>query len=340
MKKILFITDTWSEHENLNGVVTWIRNVKKELEKKGHSVTIIHPSLFFSIPLPTYKSIRLSLFTQKKIRKIILNENFDSINISTEGPIGFSGRKICKKYKIKYNTYYHSKLPEYVHVRLPIFFSKKITYTYLKWFHKHSHNLTVSTQTLKNDLEKNGFKNIIINPLGVDTTIFKRNDKSKYLDNIKKPIYIYLGRLAPEKNISAFLKCNLPGTKVIIGDGPDKKKLEKKYKENTLFLGEKRGQELVDLLSKGDVLVFPSKTDTFGLAIIEAMACGLPVAAYDVMGPRDIITNGKNGYVGDNLEENIIKCLELKKEDCISTAKNYSWEKTVENFLKQNNIET
>jgi glycosyltransferase involved in cell wall biosynthesis len=338
MKKILFITDTWSENHNKDGVVTWIRNIKKELEKKGHRVTVVHPGLFLNIPMPTYKSIRISLFAKEKIKKIILDGHFDIVHISTEGTLGLAGRSICKKNNIKYSTYYHSKFPEYVHMRLRLDFVKKITHDYLRWFHKNGEALMLSTETLKIDLEEKGFKNIMVNPLGVDISLFKRNKKAKSLSHIKGPIFIYLGRVAPEKNIEAFLKCNLPGTKVVIGDGPDKKKLEKKYKEGVLFLGKKNSHEVVDILSQGDVLVFPSKTDTFGLVILEAMACGLPVAAYDVLGPRDIITSGFDGYVGENLEENAMKCLELKRENCILTAERFSWQKTAETFLKHNEL--
>ena len=337
MKKILFITDTWSDR-NINGVATWIRSLKKELEQKGHIITIVHPDTFLNVPMPAYRSIRLSIFTRKKMKKIINEGNFDIINIVTEGPLGLSAKKICRRHKIKYNTYYHTNFPKYVHIRLKLNFFKEITYSYLKWFHKNSNHTVVTTETLKQILEAKGLKNIKINPLGVDTSIFKRNENVKKIPGLKYPVFTYVGRIAPEKNIEAFLKCNLPGTKIVIGDGPTRRKLEEKYSKDALFLGEKIDQKLVDLLSQTDVLVFPSKTDTFGLIIIEAMACGVPVAAYDILGPRDIIINGKNGYIGDNLEKNAIKCLNLKKEDCIKTAEKYSWQKNAERFLELNGL--
>ena len=192
----------------------------------------------------------------------------------------------------------------------------------------------VSTASLKRELESTGFKkNIVIVPLGVDVAHFVRNP-TPALPALTKPVFLYFSRLASEKSPEEFLKLTLPGTKLVIGDGPERVRLEKKYGKENIFVGYKHGQELVDWLSLADVFVFPSRTETFGLVALEALACGIPVAAHDVMGPRDIITNGKDGYLSDTLEEAALKCLELSREECRATALQYSWEHSVDTFIK------
>lgn len=334
MKKILFITDTWSEDKQIvNGVITWLYNMRRELKNLGYEVVIVNPSMFKSFPLPTYNEIRISIFTRRKMEKIICEENFDIIHIVTEGPLGFTAKKICDKHNFKYTTYYHTKFPEYIYVRLKILLNT--VYIYMHYFHKKSKAILVSTDSLKNDLEKRNFKNLQVCTPGVGTTFFKRNEKSISLKDIDKPRFIFLGRIAPEKNLEAFLKCELTGSKILIGDGPDRKKLENKY-PNARFLGNKIGQELVDILSAGDVFVLPSHTETFGLVVIEALACGLPVACYNVLGLQELITNGKDGYLGDDLAKNAIKCLSLNRQDCVDKAMQYSWENTALKFISLN----
>ncbi len=335
MKKIVIVTDVWAK-KNVSGVVTSLLYTKKWLKKKGFNVSVIHPGYFFSFPLPSYKEIRLAFFTKKKLEKMIKQKNPDYIHIETEGPLGFAARQICTKNKLKFTTSYHTRLPDYISIRMkpikkPI---KRATYNYLRWFHSESQKMSVSTITLKKELEEMNFKNVISFPLGVDLELFKRNPKAKVPKKFKKPIFVFLGRVAPEKNIQAFLKCDLPGTKLIIGDGPHKKRLEKKFKKDTIFTGVKKGKKLIDLLSVCDVFVFPSKTDTFGLVLIEALACGLPVAAYNVQGPKNIITNGVDGYLGKNLELNAKKCLKLNPKDCRKTALKFSWENFINEFIK------
>jgi len=256
----------------------------------------------------------------------------DCIHIATEGTLGLAARMLCVKNHWKFTTSYHTRLPEYVAIRVRHL--RKATYDYLRWFHYPSHKVTVSTDSLKKELEKNGFKNVVSFPLGINLKFFKKNPKAKTPRNLKHPIFTFLGRIAPEKNIRTFLKCRLPGTKLIIGDGPQKSELQKEFGHEAVFVGCKKGKALTDLLSISDVFVFPSKTDTFGLAIIEALACGLPVAAYNVQGPNNIITNGLDGYLGTNLASNAKKCLKLNPEDCRKTAQKYSWDTYVEKFIK------
>lgn len=330
MKKIAIVTDAWSK--NVSGVVTSILHTKKELEKKGFSVSIIHPGMFRSIPLPSYSEIRLAIFSKRKISKLLKEIKPDYIHISTEGTLGLTARNACVKNGWNFTTAYHTRLPEYVEVRVHSL--KKTTYKYLRWFHSKSKKIIVSTDSLKKELEAKNFKNIVTIPLGVDLELFKKNKKALIPEGLKKPIFTFLGRVAPEKNITAFLGCRLPGTKLIIGDGPHKEKLEKKYKTNTVFVGFKKGKDLIDLLSISDVFVFPSKTDTFGLVLVEALACGLPIAAYNVQGPKNIITNGFDGFLGANLAENAKKCLKINKENCRKTARKYSWKIYASKFIR------
>ena len=332
MKKVVIITDVWSK--NINGVVTAISYTKKGLEERGYQVTVIHPGLFHNLPLPSYAEIRLAIATRSHLREILKQIKPDYIHIATEGPLGFAARTACSKQKWNFTTSYHTHLPEYVSTRIPIKQIEKVTWKYLKWFHSKSKRIMVATPTLKKELEKKHFKNIVVIPFGVELELFKKNPEAKIPKLFKKPVFTFLGRISPEKNIKAFLECNLPGTKLIIGDGPSKKNLESKFKKNTVFVGKKKGQEIVDLLSISDVFVFTSKTDTFGLVIIEALACNLPVAAYNIHGPKDIISNGKDGFLGDNLEKNALKCLKINTSLCRKKALKYSWNNFTNKFIK------
>jgi glycosyltransferase involved in cell wall biosynthesis len=331
MQSLIIVTDTWLGMTN--GVATVISQTKKNLEADGIKVTVIHPGLFFSIPTPSYPEVRLS-FPKRKIELLIKSTRPDFIHIATEGPMGLAARGICIKNKWQFTSAYHTRFPEYMEARLKMGFIKRLTYKYLRWFHSKSAHLIVSTPSLKIELEEKGFKNLVVVPLGVDTEAFKRNPDAKIPEGLASPIFVFLGRVAIEKNIRAFLECNLPGSKMVIGDGPQRRILEKKYKDRVLFTGYKKGQELVDLLSASDVFVLPSKTDTFGLTIVEAMACGLPVAAYDVQGPRDIISSGIDGFLGDDLQANAIKCLYLEHGACRQKALSYSWENSGQEFIK------
>ena len=263
---------------------------------------------------------------------MILAGSPDFIHIATEGPLGLVARAACQKNSWKFTTFYHTRLPEYLHIRFRTF--KGITYQYMRWFHQASMCTMVSTNSLKKELEERGFKHVELVTMGVDIEKFQRNPNATLPTYLQKPVFTYLGRVAPEKNIEAFLDCNLPGSKLIIGDGPAREALEAIYGRNSTFVGFKKGQEIIDLLSVSDVFVFPSKTDTFGLTIIEALACGLPTAAYDVQGPNDIIESGIDGFLGENLEENAKKCLSIDPAMCIEKAKQYSWTISAERYLE------
>jgi len=331
MKKILIVSDVW--YPQVNGVMTVLEKTIELLQKKDFSVVVIHPGLFVTIPMPFYSEIRTPLFSKNKIKKIIEKEKPDYIHIVTEGLLGYNARSICKKLNIVFTSSYHTHFPEYLKIRVGYFYD--ITYKYLQWFHNASVKTMVCSVDLKNELESRGFNHIALWPLGVDTNFFVKN--KNIINNYKKPVFFYLGRVASEKNIEDYLKCPLPGTKLVIGDGPERKELEAKYKETNIFLGYKKGKELIDLLSVCDVMVFTSKTDTFGLTIIEAMSCGIPVVAYEVMGPKDIITNGVDGYLSEDIASAAVKCLNLNGEDCKKKAQKYSWDTSVDAFISNLN---
>lgn len=327
-KKILLVTDAWSPQ--VNGVVRVLQALIPILRARGYDVRLIEPGQFATVPLPFYPEIRVALFPRRKVMKMITEFEPATVCLVTEGPLGWAARSVCKEKKIPFVSWYHTHFPLYVDVRLhglmrPVF-------AFIRRFHVGALATMVSTESLRKELSAHGFENMLLMPLGVDTELFTRNS-NQMLPELPKPVFVYFSRLAPEKNPEAFLKLDLPGTKLVIGDGPLRKMLERRYGKRHLFVGYKRGQELVDWLSLADVFVFPSRTETFGLVALEALACGLPVAAYDVMGPRDIVEQGKDGYLHEDLAEAAIKCLDLSREDCRKKAEQYSWERSADAFI-------
>lgn len=329
MKKILLVTDAWEPQ--VNGVVRVLQALLPLVEARGYGVTIIEPGQFKTVPIPFYPEIRLALFSRRRIMQMLEELKPDAVCLVTEGPLGWAARSACIKQGIPFTTWYHSHFQLYVDVRLRGLL--RPVYALIRVFHSAATCTMVSTESLKKELESTGFKNLAIMPLGVDTKLFTRNSMPP-LPSLPKPVFAYFSRLAPEKNPEEFLKLNLPGTKLVIGDGPDREKLEERYGTENKFVGYKHGQELVDWLSLADVFVFPSRTETFGLVALEALACGIPVAAHDVMGPRDIITQGKDGYLDEDLREAALKCLELSRDVCREKALQYSWEHSADAFIK------
>jgi len=329
VNKILLVTDAWAPQ--VNGVVRVQNAHILALEARGYEVSVMEPSQFFTIPMPRYPDIRLALFARRRIKKILQEVKPDAVHLMTEGPLGWAARSVCMRQGIPFTTWYHSHFQLYVNIRLRGLLRPILAL--LRRFHSTAVRTMVSTESLKKELESVGYKNIVIVPLGVDVNNFVRNPSPK-LPPLPKPVFVYFSRLDPEKSPEEFLKLDLPGTKLVIGDSRDRARLENLYGATNMFVGAKHDQELMDWLSLADVFVFPSRTETFGLVVVEALACGLPVAAHNVMGPRDIITEGKDGYLSDDLREAALKCLSLKKEDCRAKAINYSWEHSAETFLQ------
>ncbi|MBM3206278.1 MAG: glycosyltransferase family 1 protein [Candidatus Staskawiczbacteria bacterium] len=335
-KKIILFTDAWQPQ--VNGVVRCVEVVRDFLEKDNFNVILVHPGDFKSYSLSIYPEIKFATFTKSKINKIIRDEKPDFVHIFTEGPIGFTARSVCLKQGVKFTTSHHTNfqyyIEHYIKISLPIIF--KSVYAYLKWFHNASDNTMVITESIKRNLEKRGFLHLSLWTLGVDLELFKRNESSNIKNQYKlqSPVFVYFGRISREKNLEEYLKLDLPGTKLVIGGGPMKDKLEKKYGKTNIFLGYRKGQELVDFLSVCDVFVFPSKTDIFPLSIVEAFACGLPVAAHNVMDLNELVKEGV-GFLDEDLKIASIKCLNIPRENCRNYALGYSWENSVK-YFKEN----
>lgn len=317
--RIAIITDAW--RPQVNGVVTTLGKMGEFLESQNHQVRFITPQDFKTIPCPTYPEIRLALFPKRKLHKLLKDFLPAHIHIATEGPLGHAARAYCLKNKLQFTTSFHTQFPEYLHMRVPVPISW--TYVYLRRFHAKAVRTMVPTPSIKSRLEAHGFENIEIWSRGVNVEIFKPEPKVAL--DMPGPIMVYMGRVAVEKNIEAFLSLDLPGSKLVIGDGPDREKLQKKYSD-ARFVGAKFGRELASWVAAGDVFVFPSKTDTFGLVMLEAMGCGVPVAAYPVTGPIDVIKQGETGVMHDDLAIAISEALKLDKQTCIAYAHEHTWE--------------
>jgi len=242
-----------------------------------------------------------------------------------------AARSFCVKHSIPFTTAYHTNFHLHSKARYQLS-PTAIIYSAQQKFHSAATHTLVATETLRRELEKKGFEHLAIWPLGVDSKLFTRNTKTP-IKKPRGPVFAYMGRVAPEKNIEEFLTLDLPGTKLVIGDGPSRSELEATYGTRVQFVGYQQKQDLVDWLSVVDVLVFPSRTETFGLVVLEALACGIPVVAHDCMGPRDIITNGVDGYLSDDLADAAQKALTLSKDACRKKALAFTWEKSAESFL-------
>lgn len=325
--RILISTDAWAPQ--VNGVVRTLEHTASELEKMGHEVRFVTPQGFRTIPMPTYPEIKLAIFTRPRIGQIIDEFKPDRIHISTEGTLGLSMRRNCLQRRVPFTTSFHTRFPEYIKARfgIPAF----LPYAGLKWFHGPATAVMVATRTLERDLAARGFQNLRLWSRGVDTLRFRPQDKSWL--HLPRPVFLYVGRVAIEKSIEDFLRLELPGSKLVVGDGPQIEDLKILYPDVT-FVGPKFGDELARYYAAGDVFVFPSRTDTFGLVVLEALASGLPVAAYPVHGPGDIIgDNTKIGALSEDLKSAAIRCLSLDPRACREFALTFSWESCTQQFL-------
>lgn len=320
MQKTLIITDAW--HPQTNGVVTTLQTVADYLPALGYQPTIIHPDLFNTYPLPGYPEIGLAS-NPKKIKQMLIQAQPDTIHIATEGPLGVYARHFYSRQKIPFTTSLHTKFPEYANERsgLPL----SAGYRFLRWFHKPSRSVLCTTESHKRELEHWGLRNVTVWDRGVDTQIFKPAPVHRSNTRLR---LLYVGRVAIEKNIEAFLELDFGKEcveKRIVGDGPYRAELQSRFPE-AVWLGYKKGQDLVDEYANADVFVFPSKTDTFGLVMLEAMACGTPVAAFPVTGPVDVVRNGLNGHLSTSLLDAVQQARSVNRMDCRRFAQDRSWE--------------
>jgi len=325
--RIAIITDAW--HPQINGVVRTLSRTIDWLRKNGHEVLVVEPSAFRTFPLPSYPEIRICLFPGRKVANLLDEFAPEAIHVSTEGPLGLAARKYAVERELPFTTAYHTRFPEYVRERVPVPLS--LSYTWVRWFHNAAERVMVSTESLRKELADHGLKNLFIMSRGVDTDLFQpRKHRNMLAGN--HPVFLYLGRVAVEKNIEAFLSLELPGSKHVIGDGPALAALKRKY-PGVRFHGYKTGKDLANHLASADVMVFPSRTDTFGLVILEALACGVPVAAYPVQGPVDIIENGRSGYTSEDLREAALKALDVDPQSCLERALQFSWDRVGQQFF-------
>ena len=324
--RIMIVTDAWEPQ--VNGVVRTLKQTRAELEKMGHILDMITPLEFKTIPCPTYPDIALSLFPKKGVVEKLDKFAPDAIHIATEGPLGIAARSYAIKRNLPFTTAYHTRFPEYVKARTGI--PLALTYKFLRWFHDPSQAVMAPTDVVKNDLEQYGFTNVVLWTRGVDLNIFQ--PRTEKVLNTNHPIFLYVGRVAVEKNIEAFLELKLPGSKWVVGDGPALEGLKAKYPEVS-YLGVLQQEELAKVYSSADVFVFPSKTDTFGLVLLEAMACGLPVAAYPVTGPVDVIGSSKAGAMSADLREACLAALNIPRETAREHAEKFSWQAATEQFV-------
>jgi len=331
--KILLVTDAWEPQ--MNGVVRTLSKTVDALRAGGHVVEVIAPSDgYWTMPLPTYPDIRLAPFAKADVERRIVRFGPEAIHIATEGPLGQAARALCLKWGMPFTTSYHTKFPEYIKARFPVI-PLSWPYKFVRSFHNSGGRTMVTTPSMVEFLEARGFTNLAPWARGVDTELFnpdKRAHPEDIYQDLPRPIYINVGRVAVEKNIEAFLELDLDGSKVIVGDGPQLDQLKRKY-PNAHFLGAKFGNELARHFADADVFVFPSKTDTFGLVIIEAMATGTPVAAYPVSGPIDIIPGSYAGIVDDDLHKACLAALDLNREDAIAHAQKYNWKTVSQTFF-------
>lgn len=324
--KIALISDAW--HPQINGVVTTLSKTQETLARQGHTIEVIVPNRFRSYPCPGYPDVGLCFLCGPELRKILEKFKPDAIHLATEGCIGFAARRFCLEKGYPFTTSFHTRFPEYFKLRvgLPLWLS----YGYIRWFHYDSTRVMVASKSLHQELATIGFKRLVRWSRGVDTDLFRPRDKDFLKD--ERPISMFVGRVAIEKNIEDFLKLDLPGTKYVIGDGPQRAELQSNYPK-VRFTGYQTGEKLARYIAAADVSVFPSRTDTFGLVILEALASGVPVAAYPVTGPKDILTDGRAGVLDYDLKQAALRALTLNPKDCRRFALNYSWEQSARQFF-------
>lgn len=328
MSSILIVTDAW--HPQINGVVRSLERTAEALVAMGVRVEFLTPQAFKTLPCPTYPEIRLSLTHRGIVRRMIREFDCEHLHIATEGPLGILAASVARKACEPFTTSYHTRFPEYLSARLPVPLSW--SYSWLRRFHNSGSGCMVATRSLENDLRARGFKNLMRWSRGVDEDLFKPYDGSVLPDDLPRPIFMYVGRVAVEKNIKAFLDLKLPGSKVVVGGGPQLEALRREYTD-AHFTGAKLGEDLARHYSAGDVFVFPSLTDTFGNVLLEALACGVPVAAYPVMGPLDVIGDTGAGVLSENLQEAAEAALDIPRDHCRIIALNYTWAASAQQFL-------
>lgn len=329
--KILVATDAW--HPQINGVVRTLGHVAREAHAFGAELEFLGPDEFWTLPMPSYPEIRLAMVAPGEIERRIERAQPDAIHIATEGPLGHAMRRACLRRGLPFTTSFHTRFPDYLAGRLPVpeRWTCELTWAWLRRFHAVGAATLAATPTLASELVTRDFRNVKLWPRGVDAGLF-RPRTGKGLD-LPRPIFLTVGRLAVEKNVEAFLELDLPGTKLVVGEGPARSALSRKF-PNAVFTGALTGEPLAEVYAAADVFVFPSRTDTFGLVLLEALASGVPVAAFPAAAPRDVIGDANVGVLDDDLQRACLGALDYSRQDCREFALRMSWAESARIFLE------
>lgn len=326
--RILIATDAW--HPQVNGVVRTLAMTAAAAQSLGADIRFLTPQSFRTIALPSYPGLRVALPASRRIAALIADADPDSIHIATEGPIGLLVRRYCREHGLPFTTSFHTRFPDYISARVPI--PEAWIWAVLRWFHRPSQAVMAATPALAAELNQRGFRNVVLWPRGVDVGLF--HPRATDL-GLPRPVFLSVGRVAVEKNLDAFLSLDLPGTKVVVGDGPARAALQQTY-PNAVFLGARTGEQLAEVYAAADVFVFPSRTDTFGLVLLEALASGVPIAAFPVTGPRDVIGDAHVGVLNEDLRSACLAALQIAPKACLEFTASLTWEKSAGTFV--NNI--
>jgi glycosyltransferase involved in cell wall biosynthesis len=324
--RIMIVTDAWEPQ--VNGVVRTLKNTMAQLRAMGHRVDCIAPLEFRTVPCPSYPDIKVAVMPSKHVARRLHRFDPEALHLATEGPLGCAARRWALQHGMPFTTAYHTRFPEYAHARWRI--PHSWMYAYLRWFHAPSKGVFAPTPVVQHDLAARGLQNIRLWSRGVDHEIFYARKVDRPRASL--PIFLYAGRVAVEKNIEAFLALDLPGQKWVAGEGPGLAAIRKRY-PHARYLGMLDQGELAEVYTQADVFVFPSKTDTFGLVMLEALACGLPVAAYPVTGPLDVIGDSNAGALHADLRTACLSALLLKRADAVTHAQRFSWRAATEQFV-------
>jgi glycosyltransferase involved in cell wall biosynthesis len=328
--RILLATDAWAPQ--INGVVRTYERLALELKPIGSELVVLGPENFRCFPCPSYPEIGLAIPDHKRCSQLIDDANVDAIHIATEGPVGWMARSYCVRRRLPFTSSFHTRFADYVSARWPV--PESWVYAFQRRFHAKSAGVMVATESLAADLRRRGFERLMSWTRGVDTALFRPGAARLFGDG---PVFLYAGRVAVEKNIEAFLRLDLPGVKVVVGDGPQLAELEARY-PLAIFTGVREGHELAACYASADVFVFPSLTDTFGMVMLEAMASGVPVAAYPAIGPKDLVTPGVSGVLSEDLRAAALAALSLDRAKVRAKAMAFTWQTAAGIFLA--NIES
>ncbi|HLJ18667.1 MAG TPA: glycosyltransferase family 1 protein [Stellaceae bacterium] len=325
--RIALVSDAWLPQ--VNGVVRTLTTVAREAAAMGHEVRPITPDRFRTVPCPTYPEIRLALLPGRVVARLIDEADPDHVHIATEGPLGMAARRHCLRRGLAFTTSFHTRFPEYVAARFGV--PTRVTYAWLRHFHAPASGVMVAAPSIRRELATRGFANIRPWTRGVDAELFDPALRTDFPD-IPRPIFLMVSRVAVEKNIAAFLALDLPGSKMLVGDGPQLAEMKRRF-PSVHFMGRHEGRDLARHYASADVFVFPSLTDTFGLVLLEALASGLPVAAFPVTGPMDVLGDAPVGHLDTDLRRAALACLAISREACRAHALQFSWRATAQQFL-------